>query len=122
MVLVSRIAQKAGVLHGFRARRGVDFKRTSKRLQSGAFLKITRRSHQDGNEIGHDEGKMAQHAKIKHSKSNRFLAVLKLVFSLGFKSNLNTRCFVHFIKIVFFQTDVLNDVFFTKMLQTLHVL
>ena len=26
------------------------------------FLKMMRRSHQDGNEIGHDEGKMAHHA------------------------------------------------------------
>ena len=37
-VLISRIAKKQCVLLGFRAQRGVDFKKTSKRLQSGAFF------------------------------------------------------------------------------------
>ena len=40
-VLVFRIAQKQCVLRGFRARRGVDFHNTSKRLQSGALLEDT---------------------------------------------------------------------------------
>ena len=62
VALIFRIDQKPCVLRGFRARDGADFKRTSKRLQSGVFLETTRRSHRDRDAIGQDAGEMAQDA------------------------------------------------------------
>ena len=94
---------KQCVLQGFRARRGIDFRKTSKRLQRGAFfLRYTGVRTKTATRSVKMRGRRPNAPQDKAVKNLQFLAVFELIFSTVPQNSLNTVCFEGFMKIVVF--------------------